>query len=278
MTEAPATAVQAESVTYAQVWADCLGQVLSQISGNVQSCTVADQALENVATANQGDVWVVGTCSGGLRGEMSLRLSPATTLRVAQMFMSEPSTPEAQVTAEHREAALELLRQVGGLVVSSLKMRWGEIQLRLEPVPGPPSWPASSTCWLRFGEESSPALIEVQLSAALGAALRTEKTDTAKPAATSAIPLPPPLEDSRAKLGLLMDVELAVTLRFGGKRLLLREILDLNPGSVIELDREVQEPVDMLLDGRLVARGEVVVINGDYGLRITEVSPAPSSL
>ena len=50
----------------------------------------------------------------------------------------------------------------------------------------------------------------------------------------------------------------------------------INPGSVIELDREVQEPVDMLLDGRLVARGEVVVINGDYGLRITEVAPTPS--
>jgi flagellar motor switch protein FliN len=278
MTEAPAIAARAESATYVQVWADCLGQVLSQIGGNAQSCAVLDQVPEDAAPVNESDGWIVGTSSGGLRGEMSLRLSAATTLRVAQMFMSEPSTPEAQVTAEHREAALELLRQVGGLVVSSLKARWGEIQLRLEAVPGAPSWPASSTCWLRFGEEHSPALIEVHLSAALGALLRTEKTDSAKPAAASAIPAPPPSEDSQAKLELLMDVELAVTLRFGGKRLLLREILELNPGSVIELDREVQEPVDMLLDGRLVARGEVVVINGDYGLRITEVSPAPPSL
>lgn len=276
MTEAPAAAARAESATYAQVWADCLGQVLSQISGNGQACAVSDQAPEDAAPANESDSWIVGTSSGGLRGEMSLRLNAATTLRVAQIFMSEPSTPEAQVTAEHREAALELLRQVGGLVASSLKARWGEIQLRLEAVPGAPSWPASSTCWLRFGEESSPALIEVHLSAALGALLRTEKTDSAKPVSAT-IPAQTPLEDSQAKLELLMEVELAVTLRFGGKRLLLREILELNPGSVIELDREVQEPVDMLLDGRLVARGEVVVINGDYGLRITDVSPAPPS-
>jgi flagellar motor switch protein FliN/FliY len=55
--------------------------------------------------------------------------------------------------------------------------------------------------------------------------------------------------------------------------LLLREVLDLNPGSVIELDRKIQEPVDLLLDGKLVARGEVVVIEGNYGLRVTDVSP-----
>jgi flagellar motor switch protein FliN/FliY len=71
-----------------------------------------------------------------------------------------------------------------------------------------------------------------------------------------------------------MDVELAVTLRFGSRRLLLREVLDLIPGSVVDLDRQVEEPVDILLDGRLIARGEVVVLDGNYGVRVTEVAPA----
>ena len=70
-----------------------------------------------------------------------------------------------------------------------------------------------------------------------------------------------------------MDVDLAVTIRVGSRRLLLREILDLDPGAVIELDRQVSEPVDMLLDGRIIARGEVVVLDGNYGLRVTEVGP-----
>jgi flagellar motor switch protein FliN len=270
MTEAPAPApVGSEAAGFAQSWADSLGQVLSQVTGGEQACGVAARA-PNPAAAVEGELWILGTCSGGLRGEMSLRLSAATTLRVAQTFMSEPSAPEAPVTVEHREAALELLRQVAGLVVTSLKARWGEIQLRLEEAAGAPSWPASSTSWLRFGEESSPSWVEMQISAALAAALRAEKAEAAKPA-----PAAPSPDDSRATLGLLMDVELAVTLRFGEKRLLLREILDLCPGSVIELNREVQEPVDMLLDGRLVARGEVVVMNGNYGLRITEVAASP---
>jgi flagellar motor switch protein FliN/FliY len=77
---------------------------------------------------------------------------------------------------------------------------------------------------------------------------------------------------------VLVDVELAVTLRFGSRRMLLREVLDLSPGIVVELDRQVQEPVDMLLDGRVVARGEVVLLDGNYGLRVTEIAPPTSTL
>jgi flagellar motor switch protein FliN/FliY len=53
--------------------------------------------------------------------------------------------------------------------------------------------------------------------------------------------------------------------------MLLRDILELGEGSVVELDRRVEEPVDLLLDGKLIARGEVVVVDGSYGLRIQEV-------
>jgi flagellar motor switch protein FliN/FliY len=52
-------------------------------------------------------------------------------------------------------------------------------------------------------------------------------------------------------------------------------VLDLSPGAVVELDRRIQEPVDLLLDGKLVAHGEVVVIDGNYGLRVTDIFPLP---
>jgi flagellar motor switch protein FliN len=72
-----------------------------------------------------------------------------------------------------------------------------------------------------------------------------------------------------------MDAELDVTLRFGKRSMLLREVMELDAGSVVELDRQVQEPVDLLLAGRLIARGEVVVVNGNYGLRVLEVVSPP---
>ena len=67
-----------------------------------------------------------------------------------------------------------------------------------------------------------------------------------------------------------------VTLRFGQRLLTLREILDLTTGSVVELDRQVEEPVELLLEGKVIARGEAVVIDGNYGLRVTDV-PQPIS-
>jgi flagellar motor switch protein FliN/FliY len=75
-------------------------------------------------------------------------------------------------------------------------------------------------------------------------------------------------------LKLVMDVELNVSLRFGQRQLPLREVLELSSGSVIELDRLVDEPVDLFLDGKLIARGEAVIVDGNYGLRVTEI-PQP---
>jgi flagellar motor switch protein FliN/FliY len=75
-------------------------------------------------------------------------------------------------------------------------------------------------------------------------------------------------------LNLVMDVELNVSLRFGQRRLPLSEILELASGSIVELDRTVNEPVELYLDGKLIARGEAVIVDGNYGLRVTEI-PQP---
>jgi flagellar motor switch protein FliN/FliY len=73
-------------------------------------------------------------------------------------------------------------------------------------------------------------------------------------------------------ISLLYDVELDATLQFGSKEMLLREVLELGPGDVVELDRHIAEPVDLVVGDRIVARGEVVVVSGNFGLRIIEVA------
>jgi len=71
---------------------------------------------------------------------------------------------------------------------------------------------------------------------------------------------------------LLLDVELEATLRFGCREMPLGEILDLGPGDVVQLDRHVTDPVDLIVGDKIVARGEVVLVNGNFGLRVTEVA------
>jgi flagellar motor switch protein FliN len=73
-------------------------------------------------------------------------------------------------------------------------------------------------------------------------------------------------------LELLLDIELEASLRFGAREMPLGEILDLGPGDVVELDRHVADPVDLIVGDKIVARGEVVLVNGNFGLRVTEVA------
>ena len=73
-------------------------------------------------------------------------------------------------------------------------------------------------------------------------------------------------------LDLLYDVELDATLQFGSREMLLRDVLELGPGDVVELDRHIAQPVDLVVGDRIVARGEVVVASGNFALRVTEVA------
>lgn len=75
----------------------------------------------------------------------------------------------------------------------------------------------------------------------------------------------------RRGIELLHGVDMEVTVEIGRARLTVRELLDLAPGAVLELDRAAGSPADLLVNGRLIARGEVVVVDEDFGLRITEI-------
>jgi flagellar motor switch protein FliN len=120
---------------------------------------------------------------------------------------------------------------------------------------------------------------------------KVPKVEAAKPEATqaqssapqaAAPPPPPPPQPSSAPpsavpsltpgIELLLDVELEASLRFGCREMLLGDILNLGPGDVVQLDRHVADPVDLVVGDKIVARGEVVLVNGNFGLRVTEVA------
>ena len=83
----------------------------------------------------------------------------------------------------------------------------------------------------------------------------------------------PDLDPARpGDLGRLFDVTVELSVEVGRTRMTLGQALALGPGSVVALSRSAREPVDLLVNGKQVARGEVVVIDDDFGLRITEVN------
>lgn len=85
------------------------------------------------------------------------------------------------------------------------------------------------------------------------------------PSTTPAGPLP------AGSMNVLYDVEMTLTAEIGRTRLPVREVLSLTPGAILELDRSAGSPADVMVNGRLVARGEVVVVDEDYAIRVTEI-------
>lgn len=73
-------------------------------------------------------------------------------------------------------------------------------------------------------------------------------------------------------IDLIMDVPLEVTVELGRSNKSIKEILDFAPGTIIELNKLAGEPVDVLVNGKFVAKGEVVVIEENFGIRIVEIS------
>ena len=77
--------------------------------------------------------------------------------------------------------------------------------------------------------------------------------------------------DERRKLDAILDIPVTISMEVGRSQISIRNLLQLNQGSVVELDRLAGEPLDVMVNGTLIAHGEVVVVNDKFGIRLTDV-------
>jgi len=206
--------------------------------------------------------------SGSLQGTVALHIKIADALMLSQKLLAEPVEATAELDSRRKEAVEGLLRKVAGVAATAMKSPFGEVQLQVT-MTTVPAWPGVTVVFLVSEASAAKLPVELRLSADLLACV-------------SSFEVNPGVDDAPVKrenqgpagpgsLSRLLGVNLNLSLRFGQRSLTLREILDLNSGAVIELDRQVQEPADLLLGERLIARGEVIIIDGNYGIRVTEV-------
>jgi flagellar motor switch protein FliN/FliY len=134
-----------------------------------------------------------------------------------------------------------------------------QVELHLENIPLPPLLVAFGAPLLEAVERAVSGRQLVRQPAAADTR-ETEGTPEAAPAASGS-----------KVLDLLLDVELPVTISFGRAQLCLKDALKLTTGSVVELNRTVAEPVEVIVNNCVIARGEVVVVEGNYGVRIREI-------
>lgn len=285
------TSPQIELQRLAKIIADSAAAVLSQIT-----------QLAWTATAERSESLVSGamiafSIQGSLTGEIAFLVSPQAARQLACTFMGmQNADSTGELTEEDSEAVDELMRQVAGSAATSLRPDFGKLELRFigrAGVGGGTGWRVE----LRSGEVSiefhmsvvANSIAEPTTPPAPASDHHSDNSDlrsdhSPKRFADSSTPIagspPRSLFEQRLadreldakNIDLLLDIEIAVTLRFGRREMLLKDILELSSGSVIELDRLVSEPVELLVDQKVIARGEVVVIDGNYGLRVTDVA------
>src|SRR5690606_8933292 len=100
---------------------------------------------------------------------------------------------------------------------------------------------------------------------------KKQERKTVQPAVFSEFSQTNANREEPVNLQMLFDIPLQVTVELGRTKKLIKEILELSPGSIIELDKLAGEPVDILVNNRLIAKGEVVVIEENFGVRVTDI-------
>jgi flagellar motor switch protein FliN/FliY len=194
----------------------------------------------------------------------------------AALLTGEPPELQAEISNDTREAAVELIQQICGNAADRLRGAFGPLELKPRVAERDPLSGERRRIFLPRdggGLEFELHILHLAVRSRPDAAAAPTPEPAAQPAGKTAVaPVPATAQSSNRNLDLLLDIELGVTLRFGSRQMLLKDILELCSGSVVELDRHVEAPVDLLIDGRLIARGEVVIVGGNYGLRILQVA------
>ena len=224
--------------------------------------TVIGALVEATATAGQAavapsDGWVVTLrAEQGSRGELAVEFDRIATEVLTKRVMGMEIEPPNDVVVDTLK---EICAQAAGSMV-------------LEPPLVGTKLAVLSVERAAAAGAQEPVLVQIAVGDMVTLPLRLWG-DVAL--ATSQPPLQAPPPVANPKIDVILDIDLPLTVRFGRTELPLRNITALGPGSVIDLGRSPDDPVDVLVGSQVVARGEVVIVGGNYGIRITDVmSPA----
>lgn len=269
---------------YLSAWTASVCDVLEKIAGTAFTTVnlTSQELAQEAGTLRAKGLWLrfsVGTNSEiilPVKGEHSFGIGKPDAVRLAQILMGQPFDATQDFSSEYQDALDELFRQFAGTAALALKPRVGaEVNLQLIGHDCG-NWEPHLQWGLRFQSERDlqfPLLI--LLDPDLSKSLAPGPSEKAEPPLDAPLPsaLVPPAAASKSNrnIDLLLDVELPVALRFGKSEMPLSSILGLTPGAVVELDQKIVEPVELLVGGKTVAQGEVVVMDGHYALRVTEV-------
>jgi flagellar motor switch protein FliN len=224
--------------------------------------------LATSGSSAQGDGWAVTfTAAGDLAGTITAWMDRAGSARLAQRVTGMDDAPDDAVVADMLK---EMWSQAAGAL--SMKAPFTGVTLALDGVALAAAGEHQLAAYtIAFAADGS-ALVAIS-----GAVRAAEPAPAAAPPARAgeiqARQRPP--APAAANLDVVLDIDLPLIVRFGRTLMTLKTLAALGPGSILDMGRSPDEPVEILVGEQVIARGEVVIAGGNYGVRITDlVSPS----
>ena len=276
MSETPATAITA----FGAAWKKAFSQVLTQFGASGVAISDAVESALPPATEKSANVISANFSAGGcLKGRLQWSCEKTAAVPCVQLLMSEPVDAAVEFTDTHANGFLEFLRQVAGAAALAWKEEKGLPTELIYQAEAPAALEAQFTVTFTIDCDQYQGLafrldLDGELCAALSSPPPEQPPEQVPVHANEEAAADAESESAQShasNLDLILDVQLEATIRFGEREMLLQDVFGLMPGAVVELNQSVNEPAELLVAGRLVAKGEVVVVDGNFGLRVTEV-------
>jgi flagellar motor switch protein FliN/FliY len=216
------------------------------------------------APFGEGPGWIVRMAlSGPLSGTMAVSIGDADVAALVQRVLGNDDPPDDA-------SIVDLLREMWTQAVSALGLKDpfnGVKAVVSTPETGAPGPDGVGAYELTLGEGAP-----LRLSVAGEVTVAPVAVAVAEPVAkTTALAVPESAHDANARLEVVLDIDLPLVVRFGRTLMSIKALADLGPGSIVDMGRSPDEPVEMLIGDRVIARGEVVVVGGNYGVRIMDL-------
>jgi flagellar motor switch protein FliN len=189
--------------------------------------------------------------------------------RVLRSAGVDDATPE-----DIRSTYLEIVNQSLSGVASAVSSRARKEISCVEGRAAPPASMPGTTAYafeITVGDQAFPLFAVFSRSIANFSEAPSQPAAKAAPQERTQPPGPATRGNYPGSIDLLLDVELPVSVSFGRAQLMLKDVIKLTTGSIVELNRALSEPVEVIVNNCVIARGEVVVVEGNYGVRIKQV-------
>ena len=269
----PVQELAASRTWLADEWARQLTQVLESMTGESLPVTYAPHELAaNEIDPNQNELnWWEQPFSSGPDAIAWIGAAAKSWEEIGNRVLKSAGVDDRDQETV-RSTYLEIVNQALSGVAGLLSKRARRETACLEGRSAPPPASADLNSYsfeIKFGDQVSPILAVFSKS--------LENVPDTPPETVLPHPVLPPASKPEAEdqkphaIDLLLDVELPVSVSFGRAQLALKDVIKLTTGSIVELNRSISEPVEVIVNNCVIARGEVVVVEGNFGVRIRQV-------